>query len=216
MTHIETYKIKGRLYKYEVTNYREGKKVKHKRKYLGPVSPVNKIHRKKSTGRKHSVFVRELTPEEKHELRQAKRNPDAFIRDKAKIILLSNEGKTSKELSARLQKDYVRTLKLIKDFNNNGLNVLKRKVGGGRPKRITEEQINDLIETANKTPREVNLPYSNWTCKLLSKWFSKKYNENLSSEWIRILLRRNGITYTVPKHKLMKADETLRNAFKKN
>jgi len=209
--------VKGREYRYLVRGIRENGKVKQRVvKYLGAVTPLNKIKRKRSTGRKHSAFVRELTPEEKHELRQAKRSPDAFIRDKAKIILLSNEGKNTKETAARLQKDYARTLKLIKNFNKSGLDVLKRKIGKGRPKNITKEQIKDLKETANKSPRDVNLPYSNWTCKLLSRWFSEKHKKEISPEWIRVLLRRNGITYTVPKHKLMKADEKLRGAFKKN
>ena len=41
MSHTEIYQIKGNLYCYEVTNYREGEtgKVKHKKKYLGPVEP---------------------------------------------------------------------------------------------------------------------------------------------------------------------------------
>jgi hypothetical protein len=41
MSHTEIYKIKRGLYCYEVTNYRDKitKKVKHKKKYLGPVEP---------------------------------------------------------------------------------------------------------------------------------------------------------------------------------
>lgn len=46
MTHIEVYTIKGQKYKYEVTNYRVGKKVKHQKKYLGPVAQKNKIKRR--------------------------------------------------------------------------------------------------------------------------------------------------------------------------
>jgi len=41
MSHIEIHTIKGREYRYEVTNYRVGKKVKHKWNYLGAVNPVN-------------------------------------------------------------------------------------------------------------------------------------------------------------------------------
>ena len=40
MAHIEVYKIDGKKYRYEVTNYRVGKKVRHRKKYLGPVKPV--------------------------------------------------------------------------------------------------------------------------------------------------------------------------------
>jgi hypothetical protein len=47
MSHIEIYKIKGRKYKYKVTNYRDGNgKVKHKKKYMGPIKPINKIKKK--------------------------------------------------------------------------------------------------------------------------------------------------------------------------
>ena len=47
MPHIEIYTIKGRKYKYEVTNYRVEKKVKHRKKYLGPVDPKNKMKKKR-------------------------------------------------------------------------------------------------------------------------------------------------------------------------
>ena len=40
MSHIEIYEIKGKKYKYEVKNYRIGEKVRHKKKYLGPVKPI--------------------------------------------------------------------------------------------------------------------------------------------------------------------------------
>ena len=43
MVHTEIYTIKGRKYKYEVTNYRDKNgKVKHKKQYLGAVEPKNK------------------------------------------------------------------------------------------------------------------------------------------------------------------------------
>ena len=89
--HIEIYKIKGREYKYEVSNYRVGDKVKHRKKYLGPVQPVNKTQRKKSTGRKPSVFVRKLTGEEKQELEKIARSNNAFSKERAEIILYSSE-----------------------------------------------------------------------------------------------------------------------------
>jgi hypothetical protein len=47
MSHIEIYKIKGRKYKYQVTNYRdENGKVKHKKKYIEPIKPINKTKKK--------------------------------------------------------------------------------------------------------------------------------------------------------------------------
>lgn len=46
MSHIEIYKIKGKKYKYEVTNYRTGSKVRHRKKYLGPVKSIYKIKKR--------------------------------------------------------------------------------------------------------------------------------------------------------------------------
>jgi len=47
MSHTEIYTIKGQKYKYEVTNYRIGKKVRHKKHYLGPVKPIYKTKKKR-------------------------------------------------------------------------------------------------------------------------------------------------------------------------
>ena len=46
MSHIEIYEIKGKKYKYEVENYRIGEKIRHKKKYLGPVNPVYKTKKR--------------------------------------------------------------------------------------------------------------------------------------------------------------------------
>jgi len=211
--HIEIYKIKGRNYRYEVTNYREGKKIRHRKKYLGPVKPKNRTQKK--TSRKASVFVRPLIENEKQELIQKQKDPKAFVRDRAKIIILSSEGKTPKQIATQMKKDYARTLWTINNFNKN-FDIFKVGKITGRPRRITFEQEKDIVDTSLKSPKEANLPYNNWNCRLLSLWFQQKYNVKISDVWVRELLIRNRITFTVPKHKLMKADETLREAFKKS
>lgn len=211
--HTEIYTIKGREYKYEVTNYREGKKIRHRKKYLGPVQPKNKTQKK--TRRTASIFVRCLTENEKQNLIQKQKDPKAVVRDRAKIILLSSEGKTPKQIAAQMKKDYARTLKVINNFNKNFDIFTVGKITG-RPRRITFEQEKDIVDTSLKSPKEANLPYNNWNCRLLSLWFQQKYKVKISDVWVRELLMRNRITFTVPKHKLMKADETLREAFKKS
>ena len=47
MSHTEIYTIKGQKYKYKVTNYRIGKKVRHKKRYLGPIKPIYKTKKKR-------------------------------------------------------------------------------------------------------------------------------------------------------------------------
>src|SRR3989339_1829909 len=93
MPHIEIHIIKGRKYKYEVTNYRVGRKVKHKWNYLGAVNPVNN-RRNPNAGRKPKLKVRVLTTEEKDFVKQNLKSSKSFIKDRARIIQLSHEGKT--------------------------------------------------------------------------------------------------------------------------
>lgn len=209
--------IKGKLYRYLVRGVREGKKVKLKFvKYLGPVSPVNKSQRRKSSGRKAAIFVRQLTEEEKQKLEHEQQNSKGLIRDRARIILFSSEGKTPKEIAAQMKRDYIRVLIAVKEFNKKGLECLKFKTSSGRPRRITKEQEKDIVETSLKNPKEVNLPYNNWSCRLLALWFEQRYKQKISDERVREILRRNKVTFTVPKHRLMKADASLRSAFKKS
>jgi len=213
--HIEIYKIKGRKYKYEVTNYREGDKVKHKKKYLGPVNPVNKSQRKKG-GRTASVFVRYISEIEKQQLIQKQTDPKAFVRDRAKILLLSSEGKTAMQIATQMKKNYAKLLKIITDFNKKGFEIFMIKKSSGRRKRITLEQEKDIIEAVLKSPKDQGLAYNNWNCRILALWFRQKYNQKISAEWVRTILRRKKITFTVPKHRLAKADTSLQEAFKKS
>ena len=95
MPHIEFHTIKGRKYKYEVTNYRVGKKIKHKWKYLGAVNPVNN-RRNPNAGRKPKLKARDLTTEENDFVKQNLKSSKSFIKDRARIINLSTHGKTIK------------------------------------------------------------------------------------------------------------------------
>ena len=215
MVHIEIKKIGGHEYRYQRFNYRVGNKVKHKNKYLGPVQPVNKSQRKKG-GRKAATFIRQLTVEERQTLIEGQQNPKAFIRDRAKILLLSFEGKTPKQIADQMRRGYGNILEILKNFNTEGLRILSRKTSTGRPPRISKEQKIDLVETALKSPKEANLIYNNWSCRLLSLWFKEKYKQKISDEWVRTLLRRNKVTFTMPKHKMLKAESQLQGAFKKS
>ncbi len=213
--HIEVYKIKGKEYRYEVTNYREGKKIKHRKKYLGPVNPINKSQRKKG-GRKPAIFVRPLNEEEKQQLIQKQTDPRAFVRDRAKILLMSAEEKSATKIAVQLKKNYPKLLKIISDFNKIGFEIFTIKKPTGRRRRIMPEQEKVIVEAALQSPKVHGLAYNNWNCRIMALWFSQKYNQKICAEWIRTILKRNKITFTVPKHRLAKADAALQAAFKKN
>jgi len=93
MSHIEIHEIKRRKYKYEVTNYRTGKNIKHKWKYLGPVEPLNK-RRNPNAGRKPEIFIKPINEKELKTLETATKSNDAFTRDREKILTKTDSRKS--------------------------------------------------------------------------------------------------------------------------
>lgn len=169
MSHIEIHTIKGKKYKYEVTNYRVGKKVKHRWKYLGAVNPVNN-RRNPNAGRKPKLKIRELTTEEKDFVKQNLKSSKSFIKDRARIISLSANGKTIKEICKELGFHRPKVEKIIKQFNNNGLMIFKRGKSTGKPRRITKEQRALILQWLNTHPEKLGLHFNNWSHNRLSEY----------------------------------------------
>lgn len=189
--HVEIYKIRGRRYKYQVTNYRTGNKVKHKKKYLGPVEPVNKVQRKKGGGRKPSVFARATTDEERAELETALRSNDAFARERAKIILLSSHGNRAKEICAKTGREKRSVLAAIHAFNQKGVACLAQGKRSGRKPVFTLEQRAEIVQTVNTDPRSLGLNFTSWSLHKLHDYIVKNGSvASISIEQLRQILRR--------------------------
>lgn len=194
--HIEIYKIKGREYRYQVTNYREGNKVKHRKKYLGPVVPINKIQRRKSTGRKPSIFVRKVSDEERIELEKAQRSNDAFARDRANIIISSSEGKGVSEICGVLGREKRSVLEAVKKFNAGGLASLKKSGTGGRKTKITVQQRADIVQAVNTDPRKLGKTFSAWSLSKLKQHVVEiRIIEKISIETLRQILIKGNRKY---------------------
>ena len=193
MAHTEVYTIKGRKYKYEVTNYRVGKKVKHKKKYLGPVEPLNN-RRNPNAGRKPKLKIRELTTEEKDFVKQNLKSSKSFIKDRARIIQLSYEGKTVKQISQQLNFHRPKIEKIIKQFNAKGLNIFERGKSTGKPRRITKEQRALILQWLNTHPEKLGLHFNNWSNNRLSD-YTKLQGVIVSPSQIGRIIKQDEIKY---------------------
>lgn len=191
--HIEIYKIKGLEYKYEVSNYRVGDKVKHRKKYLGPVQPVNKIQKKKSTGRKPFVFVRKLTPIENQELTKFAGSNDAFAKERANIILYSSDGMKTSEICTKTGREKRSVLRAINQFNKTGISSLKRGRSTGKKSKFTDEQRAKILQIINTDPRVAGKKFTTWSLSKLKEYLvDKRIINDVSIETLRqILLKGN-------------------------
>lgn len=193
MSHIEIHTIKGREYKYEVTNYRVGKKIKHKWKYLGAVNPMN-IRRNPNAGRKPKLKVRKITAEEKDFVKQNLKSSKSFIKDRARIINLSENGKTVKEICKELGFHRPKIEKIIKQFNGNGLKIFERGKSTGKPRRITKEQRALILQWFNTHPEKLGLHFNNWSHNKLSD-YSKQQGIQISPSQIGRIIKKDEIKY---------------------
>ena len=211
MVHTEIYTIKGRKYKYEVTNYRVGKKIKHKKKYIGPVEPINK-RRNPNAGRKPKLRIREMTNDEKDFVKQNLKNSKSFIKDRARIINLSAKGSTVKQTCQKLGFHRPKVEKIIKQFNGKGLNIFQRGKSPGKPRRITKEERALILQYLNTEPEKLGLHFNNWSHVKLSD-YAKKQGIEVSSSQVGRIIKQDEIKYKKKKAWLYSNDP---NFSKKN
>jgi len=193
MSYIEIKTIKGRKYRYERTSYRVGKTVKHNSKYLGPTDPINK-RRNPNAGRKPTLKVRELTKEENQFIKKNAKNNQSFIKDRARILRLSNEGNTVKDICKKLGFHRPNIEKIIKHFNEKGLKIFMHGKSPGKPRRITKEQRALILQYLNMKPEKLGLHYNNWSHEKLSN-YAKTQDIIVSPSQVGRIIKQDEIKY---------------------
>ena len=167
--------------------------MKHKSKYLGPVDPVNK-RKTLNAGRKPKLKVRELTKEEEQFTKKNIKNTQSFIKDRARILRLSSEGNTVKNICNKLGFHRPNVEKIIKQFNEKRLEIFKRGKSTGKPRRITKEQRALILQYLNTEPEKLGLHYNNWSHKKLSN-YSKKQGIIISPSQVGRIIKQDEIKY---------------------
>jgi transposase len=191
--HYEIYKIKGRKYKYAVNNYREGKKVRHKKTYIGALEPINKTKRKRGGGRKPVIFIRQITSEEKTVLDKAGKSQQAFTRDRARIILFSSQNLKVNEIANKLSCEIRKVREAIKSFNKKGLLALIKGKAKGAKIKFSDVCKKIILLHFSKHPNEFGLHFTTWTLPRFTKHLiDYKVVESISIETVRQILDEAG------------------------
>lgn len=210
MSYIEIKTIDGRKYRYERISIRYGDKVKHTSKYLGPVMPIAK-KKNPNIGRKPSLRTRELSQEEKVFVQKSIKHSESFVKDRARIIELSSQGNSVRQMCEKLDFDKKKIGEIIKKFNQEGLKIFERKKNTGRPRRITKEQRARIIEWLNTHPEKLELHFNNWSRNNLSE-FAKKNDIQVSPSQIGRIIKQDETKYKTKRSKMYSNDKNfLRN-----
>ena len=132
---------------------------------------------------KAPIFVRELTEEERVQLKIGLRSNETFVVRRCQIILASARGEHAMPISRTLGCDDETVRYVIKGFNEQGLKVLK--AGSRRPHRTQAafpgEKAEKLKELLHQSPRKFGKETSLWTLALAAE---VSFEQGLTAEMV--------------------------------
>lgn len=104
--------------------------------------------------------------EEERALLEENTKPSTQYRfvQRARIVLLAAQGLQNQEIAKRVGLSFVSVSKWRQRYSKHGIVGLKDKVGRGRPKRLTHDQLLKIVEVACQKPEQ----QTHWSLRRLS------------------------------------------------
>jgi transposase len=140
-----------------------------------------------------------LTDEEGRRLTQiVRRGRGNPIRVRRATIIMASASGTPVPAIARLvaaDEDTVRDV--IHAFNERGLAALDPRWAGGRPRRISDDDIRFIVTTATTRPPALGCPFSHWSIRKLVAYLARCQRRRvmIGRERLRQVLRENGVSF---------------------
>lgn len=143
--------------------------------------------------------LRVLTPEEEEVLQQKLREKGlkARIYERYRLIEVVRRGATAAEASQVVGCSDGKAEHWVHRFNESGFGTFEKSPGHtGRPLIIDGQQVRALIRVALSRPEDLGLPFTQWSVsKLRAYCLEKGLIPPITDEWVRRLLRREGVSY---------------------
>jgi transposase len=157
---------------------------------------VRRIAIKEVAVRPPEVFVRPLAHEEAVRLkRMAKRSRHSSSRQRAAILLGSNARLSAAQIAASWLTDESHVRKVIHDFNERGFASLDPDYRGGRPRRITTDQRQQIVAVAGARPDTQGVPLTRWSLPRLSIYLADEDVVEISPAHLGRLLAAAGLAF---------------------
>jgi transposase len=131
-------------------------------------------------------------------------------------LLLVAHGMSCREV-AQLLGDSPRTVEYwVRRFEQEGLAGLVDGDRPGRPKRLTEKQLDEVAKAMRKSPEDFDLAGRIWDGKTLSAWIEQQFDITLGVRQCQRLFRSLGFRLRKPRPLIAHADPELQAKHKKN
>jgi len=137
--------------------------------------------------RVHALSVEELDALEKL-YRQTK---DADVRSRCQMVLLSNEGLSPPQIAEQVRFHRRTVTRAIQRYEQRGVDGLLTQPRSGRPPKATVVYERLLLKVVAGRPRDLDLPFSNWTTANLAEHLRDKTGIELSARQVENILKAN-------------------------
>jgi transposase len=145
------------------------------------------------------VKVRRLTDQEGQRLQQiVRRGSTGTVRYRRAMMLLASAGGNTVPVIAQLvQADSDTVRDVIHRFNEIGLACLDPQWAGGRPRLLSPDDEDFVIQTATTRPHKLGQPFTRWSIRKLATYLRKVHGRVncIGRESLRCLLARRGVTF---------------------
>ena len=142
-----------------------------------------------------SVFVRPLLHEEAVRLKRlSRRAKHESTRQRAAVLLASNVRMAVPQIAEMWHTDPSWVRKVIHDFNERGMDSLRPRYRGGRPRRITTEQRQRIVSVAGARPDGQGVPLTRWSLPRLSAYLDRE-GIVVSARHLCTLLAEAGLSF---------------------
>ena len=150
------------------------------------------------------VRMRKPTRDELAILESKLRDKSLSVRvwERYRIISELAKGRTPLEVADRVGCHHSLVYDWLHRFNQRGFTTFELAPNPkGRPPTISSEQIRSLIRIATSRPEDLGLPFTDWSVAKLHDYCAKRgLVPDCTDEWVRRLLRREGLTYQKTKN----------------
>ena len=145
------------------------------------------------------VRARRLTDQEGRRLQQiVRRGRHESVRVRRALIIMASASGTPVPAIARLVAAHEDTVRdVIHAFNEQGLAALDPQWAGGRPRRISDDDEEFIVETATTRPAKLGRPFTHWSIRKLADYLADNpvRRGEVGRERLRQILRAHGITF---------------------
>jgi transposase len=131
-------------------------------------------------------------------------------------VLLVAQGMTCPEV-ARVLGDAPRSVEYwVQRFEKQGLSGLLEGERSGRPRRLSDKQMESINRVLRRSPREAGLNRNLWDGKTLSLWIEQQYGVAMGVRQCQRLFGQLGFRLRKPRPALAHAHPEIQTAHKKN